>query len=230
MWFLGAIFLGNIRKWWSQGEFEGLKMFIFISKMKMLKENILNWNRNHFNNIFKEKLDIEKRLKYLNLEIIKFRMNNGSYELEKELLAKQEDILSKEEFFWKQKSWERWLEEGEQNAKYFHNSTLYNRAKSTITSIINNEGIVIDKPTKIAKNFVDHFQKILNNLEGSSKIEQDELLKGIPKFLSPKDKKDINKLNLNNRGYDNHGYSEIEAFYLIESNRIGKFMPEIKRK
>ena len=43
-------------------------------------------------------------------------------------------------------------------------------------------------------------------------------------------KKDINKLNLNNRGYDNHGYSEIEAFYLIESNRIGKFMPEIKRK
>ena len=44
------------------------------------------------------------------------------------------------------------------------------------------------------------------------------------------DKKDINKLNLNNRGSYNHGYSEIEAFYLIESDKIGKLMPEIKRK
>ena len=43
-------------------------------------------------------------------------------------------------------------------------------------------------------------------------------------------KKDINKLNLNNRGSYNHGYSEIEAFYLIESDKIGKLMPEIKRK
>ena len=44
------------------------------------------------------------------------------------------------------------------------------------------------------------------------------------------DKKDINKLYLNNRGSYNHGYSEIEAFYLIESDKIGKLMPEIKRK
>ena len=43
-------------------------------------------------------------------------------------------------------------------------------------------------------------------------------------------KKDINKLYLNNRGSYNHGYSEIEAFYLIESDRVGKLMPEIKRK
>ena len=43
-------------------------------------------------------------------------------------------------------------------------------------------------------------------------------------------KNDINKLYLNNRGSYNHGYSEIEAFYLIESDRIGKLMPEIKRK
>lgn len=42
-------------------------------------------------------------------------------------------------------------------------------------------------------------------------------------------KKDINKLYLNNSDY-NHGYFEIEAFYLIESDRIGKLMPEIKRK
>lgn len=43
-------------------------------------------------------------------------------------------------------------------------------------------------------------------------------------------KKEINKLNLNLNDYYSAGYSEIEAFYLIESNKVGKLMPEIKRK
>lgn len=43
-------------------------------------------------------------------------------------------------------------------------------------------------------------------------------------------KKEINKLNLNINESYSAGYSEIEAFYLIESDKIGKLMPEIKRK
>ena len=67
MWFLHPSFLENIKVWWSQGNFEGSKMFIFMSKIKMLKEKILRWNKEHFNKIFKEKLEIEDRLKELNL-------------------------------------------------------------------------------------------------------------------------------------------------------------------
>ena len=84
--------------WWSQGNFEGSRMFIFISKMTMLKEEILKWIKEHFN-IFTKKLVIEDRLKELNSEIIKKGMNNDSYLLEKELLTKQEDILFKEKIF-----------------------------------------------------------------------------------------------------------------------------------
>lgn len=36
----------------------------------MIKEKILKWNNEHFNNIFKEKIDIEERLKELSLEVI----------------------------------------------------------------------------------------------------------------------------------------------------------------
>ena len=67
-------------------------MYIFVSKMKMLKENILKCFKEHFNNIFNEKLEVEERLKELNLEIIKKGMNNESYLLEKELLTKEESI------------------------------------------------------------------------------------------------------------------------------------------
>ena len=96
-------------------------------------------------------------------------MNNDSYFLEKELLTKQEDILSKEEILWRQKLRERWLDEGDQNMKFFHNSTLYNRAESKISSINNHLSISTDKPSEIAKKIVDHFQKILNNFEGSNR-------------------------------------------------------------
>ena len=81
MWFLDSSFLEHIKEWWSQGDFEG-------SKIKMLKENILRWNKDHFNNIFNKKLEIKERLKELNLEVIKYGMNNDNYKLEKELFKK----------------------------------------------------------------------------------------------------------------------------------------------
>ena len=71
MWFQDPNFIKNIKEWWVQDKFEGSKMFIFVSKMKMLKERILRWNKEHFNNIFKEKIDIEDKLRNLNLEIIR---------------------------------------------------------------------------------------------------------------------------------------------------------------
>ena len=43
-------------------------------------------------------------------------------------------------------------------------------------------------------------------------------------------KKKINKLNLNLNEYNSSGNSEVEAFYLIDARKVGKSMPEIKRK
>jgi hypothetical protein len=120
-------------------------------------------------------------------------MNNDSYMQEKELLARQEDILTKEEIFWRQKSREKWLDEGDRNMKYFHNSTLYNRSKSKISAIKNHSGIVSDKPSEIAETFVKHFQNTSNNYEGSNRIAQDKLLKVIPKIVTMEDNKVLNK-------------------------------------
>ena len=46
-----------------------------------------------------------------------------------------------------------------------------------------------DKPTKNAEFFVEHFQKILYNLEGSNKIEKDKFLEVIPKLVTLEDNK-----------------------------------------
>ena len=72
-------------------------------------------------------------------------MNNESYLLEKELLRKQEELLSKEEIFWRQKSREKWLDEVEKITKFFHNSTIANRANNRISSIKNQSGNFTEK-------------------------------------------------------------------------------------
>ena len=69
----------NINQWWQEGEFKGYKMYCFVSKLKMLKEKILKWNKTHFNNIIKEKLKNEEDLKNLNEEVIKKVMDFEKY-------------------------------------------------------------------------------------------------------------------------------------------------------
>ena len=193
MWFQDLNFLELIKTWWTQANFVGSKMFIFISKLKLLKENILRWNRDHFNNIFKEKLEIEDKLKNLNQDIIKHGMNYERYNLEKELLTKQEDILTKEEIFWRQKSREKWLEEGDRNTKFFHNSTIQKRSFQKISSISTLQGVRTENPSEIADTIVSHFKSLLNNYEGSNREAQDQMFKFIPKLVTEEENKTLNR-------------------------------------
>lgn len=185
--------MDNIKIWWQEGQVQGSKIFCFVSKLKMVKEKILKWNKAQFNNIFKEKLDTEEKLEKLNKEVIIKGMNNKTYLQEKKYLLKQEEILAKEEVFWKQKSREKWLAEGDHNTKYFHTSALQHKATNNISKIKDIQGNSIDNPIEIIGIFVDYFKDILNNYESSNQVTQGEMLKAIPKVITIEDNKSLNK-------------------------------------
>ena len=103
---------------------------------------------------------------------------------------------------------------------WFSIGNSYNRLVYTLTSLYS--GLELYGSNLISNYDLRLGSVILSDLMGSDSSKIIEFI-----FY---DKKDINKLYLNNRGSYNHGYSEIEAFYLIESDKIGKLMPEIKRK
>ena len=103
---------------------------------------------------------------------------------------------------------------------WFSIGNSYNRLVYTLTSLYS--GLEL-----YGSNLISNYDLRLGSVNLSDLMRPDS--SKIMEFIFY-NKKDINKLYLNNRGSYNHGYSEIEAFYLIESDRMGKLMPEIKRK
>ncbi|GLJ31641.1 hypothetical protein SUGI_0635650 [Cryptomeria japonica] len=79
--------------------------------------------------------------------------------------------------FWRQKSKETWLTEGDKNSKKIHNSTKQRRNVNRIRSLKKEDGIIIEDLEEIVKYFVHFFTQILNNWEGSN-------WKNIPKLVT----------------------------------------------
>ena len=94
-------------------------------------------------------------------------------------------MLHKEELYWRKKSQEIWLKEGDKNTKYFHNSIKERRSSNKVFSIKNDQGEILTDQNQINEDAVGFFQ----NLIGSSHnmAEEDnclKLLNGVPKLIS----------------------------------------------
>lgn len=94
-------------------------------------------------------------------------MDQVLYETKKRLLGEYEDTLAKEEIFWKQKSREVWLSDGDKNTKCFYNSVKMRKAKNRISQITNEENQIIIDQKMIAKDATQYFRNLLNNWEYS---------------------------------------------------------------
>ena len=119
--------------------------------------------KDHFNNIFKEKLEIEERLKEINLEVRKKGMK-------KNYSPNKKTYWSKKKSFGDKSQEKKWLDEGYRNTKFLHNSSLHNRAKSEIVKNKDHLGTTTEDLVKISDILVNHFHYTLNNYSYSNKI------------------------------------------------------------
>lgn len=193
MWMKDPNFLALIEQWWNEGSFEGSRLFCFVSKLKFIKRNLLEWNADHFRNIFVTKRELEAQLEDLNEKVITEGMSQAEYLKERELLADYEDILSKEEVFWKQKSREIWLQVGDKNNKFFHNVTKQRRNLNRITKLETQGNQMVGDPQIIRNEIIQFYSNLLNNLDGSDLKEQRNFLSVIPKEKTDEQNKTLNE-------------------------------------
>lgn len=134
MWLKHTELREKIQDWWSI-QVQGCAMYRFSKKLNWIKRRIKVWNREVFENIFETKGVLLGELKEIENRI---QTEGRSLELGNQELStsrKLEKVLEREEIFWKQKSREQWLREGDRNTKFFHLSTMRHRTYNKITKI-----------------------------------------------------------------------------------------------
>ncbi|XP_059073249.1 uncharacterized protein LOC131874050 [Cryptomeria japonica] len=184
IWLKDDHILELLKEWWNGAMVLGSENFKVVNKLKIIKKSLIQWNREHFSDIFDKKAQVEVELAKVNKQVMRYGMDETLFLKEKKLMADHESILAKEEFFWKQKSRETWLEVGDKNTKFFHNSVRMRRVRNHISRIKVSNGSEVVNPIIIAKEVVDFFSLILNSDWSPHNLDQDMFIKSIPRLLN----------------------------------------------
>ena len=78
------------------------------------------------------------------------------------------DLLSKEEKMWKQRSQARWLHEGDNNTRYFHSRATHRFRRNKIDALENSVGEKCVDESEIANILVEHYQSLFTSSSPNS--------------------------------------------------------------
>ncbi|XP_059076663.1 uncharacterized protein LOC131875942 [Cryptomeria japonica] len=185
MWFRDPSFLLILQSWWSVAPYvHGSRMFRFAKNLSYLKLEIKKWNVLHFKNIFSEKAKIREELEALNDRFMNGGMDFATLHKHKSLNSQLEEILSKEEIYWQQKSKDLWLSDGDRNTKFFHASTKLKCQRCRISSIQNSDGVVLTEEPDIVNEGAQFFKSLLPE---ELSVFSDNFASSIPKLIIDED-------------------------------------------
>lgn len=109
------------------------------------------------------------------LKRFKGRRDSNSIKKYQEALDRLNEIYCQQEVFWRQRSKQLWLREGDQNSKFFHAASKNRRRANKITSLFNDAGEEVDWDSGLDHTMSSYF----SNLFSSSGTEWNPLLEGV---------------------------------------------------
>ncbi|XP_026384858.1 uncharacterized protein LOC113280452 [Papaver somniferum] len=142
-----------------------------VYKFLSTKKGLRDWNKNSFGNI-------QTNISTIRKEIHDVQISNATdSSTTSRLKNRLEYLYNLEELYWKDKSREVWLLEGDMNSPYFHRITLYRRKRNAISWIKNAANDILTDRASISDSFIDYFK----NLYSSHPQQfQDEILQSLP--------------------------------------------------
>ncbi|KAL7254135.1 hypothetical protein ACSBR1_008521 [Camellia fascicularis] len=132
-----------------------------LVKLHNMASFALDWNKNVFGNIFRNKRWLLGRIEGIQKSQARLYTHNLLV-LEKDLVDQYNQILYHEDLLWFQKSRSNWITQGDRNTKFFHLTTLIKRRKLQIDVLKNEHEVWIDEPNDL-KNLVLFFKKLFDN-------------------------------------------------------------------
>ncbi|KAH7690203.1 RNA-directed DNA polymerase protein [Dioscorea alata] len=158
-WYTNDQLENLIQGWWIDQNLIGCGAFILSKKLPYLKAKIRTWAKDNFgnSNVLKNSLlfelnsldSISKSRSLTKDENI--RASHLRYELS--------TFFKQEEIYWKQRSRNTWLKEGDSNTKFFH-SVANGRRNNNCIHRLNHNGQWVEGNQEIGSIFRDHFHSL----------------------------------------------------------------------
>ena len=178
-------FMENIQNWWNQTTIRSDNiMYIIQQKLKIIKTNLKQWNKDTFGNIFQAKRELEEKMANLQQTLITEGPTEERNTQESTMQRQWEERLKQEETLRRQKSRVQWLKQGERNTSFFHKSTIQNRAFNRILSLKTADGDQVFSRDHIGSELNSYFTSLLREpLQDRSQAIQ-KILGAIPSLVT----------------------------------------------
>lgn len=136
------------------------------------------WSKDCFGSIKLRKMALLHELELLDIAKESRLLNPEESQIELGLRENLGEIRKQEELYWKQRSRSRWLQEGDENTKYFHAITNGRKNSNYIPSIKIGEDFITDI-RGIGKVFENHFRALFGQKSPFRfKVDLQKLLRG----------------------------------------------------
>ena len=149
-----------------------------------MKFRLKRWNKHHFQNLQAQKVVVQTKLDIITRQL---RDQGMTYDLSKAEISALKDLEEwelREEIFWKQKSHVDWLQEGDRNTAFFHNSIKAQRQGNSILSLVSSDGVRISSCREISREAVNYFSNLFTRDALPAEAEEKAILDCIPLLVS----------------------------------------------
>ncbi|KAM7514245.1 hypothetical protein LguiA_003828 [Lonicera macranthoides] len=170
-WCSHPSFLAVVKQVWDSTSFSCNYMQTVMNKLKATKKQLILWNKDTFGNIHQMVECKSTALKQIQDAISISSATAQLLQLESVAHTELSNALLQQEQYWKQKSRQMWLKEGDRNSKFFHTCAKIKVAKAQISCLVDGSNMITDACT-----IEDRILAYYKTLYSSSLVVQDSPL------------------------------------------------------
>lgn len=154
------LFYQTVHAAWNQAGGIAWDLSHLCVKLKIIKRDLKNLNKDNFSNIQDRVRDANSLLKIAQVNSLN-DPSSENFKEEKELHDRWEFLRTIEESYFRQRSRINWLREGDHNTSFFHRLTQVRNSINSIRSFCLSTGEIITDPIQMGTLAVNHFQNLL---------------------------------------------------------------------